>query len=374
MNSTGKVIIFLEGLLPVSETFVKAQGEMLRWDVLFAGLSPGQPTLRLDRPVVRLVASRSWLAEKRIGLYRRIRIAPSFHKRLATWGADLLHAHFAPNGLFAIPLAEMLSIPLLVTLHGYDVTADFALANDYRPLWERAQKFICVSEALKKKAIDAGFPEDKLLVHYIGIDTRLFPQRKPEEEDPNMVLFVGRLAEKKGVHHLMETMRRLRTKHPNARVVLAGDGALRANLEQTAREFNLNATFLGMQSQEKVHDLLRTAAVLCAPSVTAANGDSEGLPMTIIEAQSTGVPVVGYRHGGVPEGVIDGVSALLAPEGDVDQLTGHLDNILSNRERRIQMGDAGARNVRSHFDLQAQTKLLERIYQDIVARASGSAR
>jgi len=76
----------------------------------------------------------------------------------------------------------------------------------------------------------------------------------------------------------------------------------------------------------------------------------------------------------VPEGVIDGVSALLAPEGDVDQLTGHLDNILSNRERRIQMGDAGARNVRSHFDLQAQTKLLERIYQDIVARASGSAR
>ena len=72
--------------------------------------------------------------------------------------------------------------------------------------------------------------------------------------------------------------------------------------------------------------------------------------------------------------MIDGVTAFLAPERDVDQLAVYLNNLLSDREQRMKMGDAGARNVRSRFDLQAQTKLLERIYQDIVARASGSAR
>jgi len=374
MNSTGRVLIFLEQLLPASETFVKAQGEMLRWDVLFCGLYPAEPTLELERPIVRLVDSRSWLAMKRVGLYRHTRIAPSFHKRLATWGAHLLHAHFAPNGLLAMPLAETLNIPLVVTLHGYDVATHFAPAHLYRPLWQRAKKFICVSEALKERAIATGFPEDKLRVHYIGIDPRLFPQRDPVEEDPNVVLFIGRLVEKKGGLHLLEAMNRLRTKHPHVRVVLAGDGPLRASLEQKAGDFNLNATFLGMQSHDQIRALLRTAAVLCAPSMTAANGDSEGLPIALLEAQSTGVPVVSYRHGGIPEAVIDGVTAFLAPERDVDQLAVYLNNLLSDREQRMKMGDAGARNVRSRFDLQAQTKLLERIYQDIVARASGSAR
>ncbi len=96
------------------------------------------------------------------------------------------------------PWRESLGVPLLVTFHGADVTVRASKKNYYERLGEQATRFICVSEFIRGKALESGFPAEKLLVHYIGIDRVLF-SAAASLEPPQGVLFVGRLVEKKGV-------------------------------------------------------------------------------------------------------------------------------------------------------------------------------
>jgi glycosyltransferase involved in cell wall biosynthesis len=168
-----------------------------------------------------------------------------------------------------------------------------------------------------------GYPQDKLQVHYIGTDVNRF-KSSPQTRDSNLVLFVGRLVEKKGCEYLMRAMELVQIERPESKLVVIGDGPLRQSLECLARTTNIRCSFLGAQPSASVAEWLGRARVFCAPSVTAANGDSEGLGLVFAEAQATGTPVVSFKHGGVPEVVRDGDTGLLAAERDHQGLARHL--------------------------------------------------
>src|ERR1700694_5420823 len=158
-----RVLIFKETLLPPSETFILAQMNALTtFTPKLAGLEYVHPSLLLaDEPVVMSKWS-GRIASIRAKLYRRVGIAPSFHDRANRFRPDLLHAHFASGGRTALPLARSLGVPLIVTLHGSDVTVRQTSIDAYRRLGDEAKLFLCVSQFIRDRAIDIGLPPEKL--------------------------------------------------------------------------------------------------------------------------------------------------------------------------------------------------------------------
>jgi glycosyltransferase involved in cell wall biosynthesis len=307
--------------------------------------------------------------------YPAFGVAPRFHRRVAATHGEILHAHFATDATTALPLISYLNLPTVVTLHGYDVTVrddttrtKFAgsLYLRARPqLWKKAHLFLCVSEFIRQRALQAGFPEEKLKVHYIGIDRKVFtPQRGPREP---LVVFVGRLVEKKGCSYLLQAMKKVQQQMPQARLAVIGFGPLRIPLEKMAGELGVRAEFLGRKSGSEVRSWFGRARVVCVPSVTAASGDSEGLPTVIMEANAIGVPVVGFRHAGIPEIVKHNETGLLYTERDADALATGLLRCLTDDAFWTAASEAGIKQVGDKFDLSTQTAKLEEVYNQLIA-------
>jgi colanic acid/amylovoran biosynthesis glycosyltransferase len=356
------VLIFKETLLPVSETFIAAQvGRLKNFIPQYVGLGLVSPSLALPSDVVLLTKEISRTSEFRQKLYRRTGIAPAFHSCAARTGAQLIHAHFASGGRTALPLARHLKVPLIVTLHGSDVTINVNFRKRYADLWREVSTFLCVSEFIKKEAVKAGFPEEKMLKHFIGVDREVF-RPAHTERDPNLIVFVGRLVEKKGCRYMLEAMAQVQKQHSKVRTVVIGDGPLRDSLEELARRLNVSCEFLGSQPPPVVREWMSRARIFCAPSITAADGDSEGLGMVFAEAQGMGTPVVSFRHGGIPEVVLHEETGLLAEERNATDLATQLSRLMEDHALWSRLSERSVVVVRERFDLEQQTFKLEELY------------
>lgn len=375
---TETVLIYRNELLHFSETFIKAQAEGLQaFHPRLAALRRVIKGLPLADDSILLTETRSVFDKLRFRLYNATGVAPVFHRRLQLARPRLLHAHFAVDGARALPIAERLGIPLVITLHGYDVTTKdsglralpggaFYLKHRQR-LWDGAAVFLCISEFLRERALAAGFPAEKLRVHYIGVDLDRFSPGRGERRK-NLVLYVGRIVEVKGLAYLLRAMALI---GPRAELVVLGDGPLRAEMEALAAELGVRCEFLGAQPIDKVRQWLARARVLCLPSVTTASGATEGLGIAACEAQAMGVPVVGTWGGGIPEVVVDGETGLLAAERDSAALAGHIVRLLDDDVFWRKCSEGGAAHVRQKFNLAAQTRELEKIYGQVIADRKG---
>jgi glycosyltransferase involved in cell wall biosynthesis len=368
------VLIFRKDLLAISETFVFAQTSSLkRYAGLFFGLNPATPSLPLPGNAEYLTRRAGSLGAMRVRWYRLTGYAPFFHGKAKAAKAELIHAHFATDGVTALPLVQATGLPLVVTLHGFDVTVSdqfrtSAGAKQYMRLrsrlWERAARFLCVSEFIRQKALDGGFPAEKLEVHYIGIDLREFRFRE-RAPTGKTVLFVGRMVEKKGLIYLVQAMQLVMQKHPDARLHVIGTGPLQQQCIDLAKQLKVTVHFLGPRTSAEVRHELQQATVFCVPSVTAQTGDSEGLPIVVLEAMAMGVPVVASRHAGIPEAVIDGETGLLTEEKDSAGLAASICRFLEDAEFAGRCTIAAAQRVRERFDLAEQTRKLELIYDSL---------
>ncbi len=377
------VLLFRNELLPASETFILAQAAaMCSFEPRFAGVHRAAKSLELPSEPILLDGSSSFLGKLRRRIFWRSSLGRSFYGGLAELKPALLHAHFAVDGAAALAIATRLRVPLVVTLHGYDVTsADGVLSRSAegrrylrhrKQMWERASVFLCISRFLYDRALAAGFPREKLRVHYTGTDLSLFTPRGVER-DPNLIVFVGRLVEKKGCRYLLDALEMVRQRHPAVRLVCLGDGPLRGALEAQVAELKLPCTFLGARPPEVVREMVARARVFCVPSVEAASGDSEGLGMVFVEAQAMGTPVVSFRHGGVPEVVLQGRTGLLAPERDRELLACCLLKLLQDDGLWHVLSERGPRWVARAFDLQRQTVELEGIYNEVLSQRVAEA-
>lgn len=380
-QSGRSVAIFVEPLLPPSMTFIRAQASALRTFVPLY-VSPHRCFPSLELPAERCVvlcenpkAPRSWNLFKQIPL-KLFGYAPLFFRRVERYRPALLHAHFGVTALTALPLARRLQVPMVVTFHGYDatVTDSFLAASRYRSrvylkhrkrLQGATIQFIAVSKFIRQQLLLQGFPEEKILVHYIGVDTNFFRSTGEPRREPS-VLFVATLTEKKACSHLLRAMGEVQNVMPNIELVVIGDGPLRKNLEQMAKNTVRNYRFLGTQPPEVVRDWMNRATVFCVPSIRAASGDGEGFGMVFAEAQAMGLPVASYATGGVPEAVENGQTGLLAAERDWQSLAKNILALLQDKNLWQQMSAAGPPRIRSLFDLAAQTRKLEDIYRRVL--------
>ncbi len=286
---------------------------------------------------------------------------------LAAESPRLVHAHFFNDGIDAVELGARLRCPVVTTLHGHDITKRDnarAGARQNRRFFDRVDRVIAVSRFIAEEALKRGCPEGKLRQHYIGIDLERFSMPKRESERPSL-LFVGRLVEKKGCIYLLEAMTLLQPKFPELELCIVGDGVLGPELQREAQSRGLNVEFAGAEPASRIRERLARSWLFVAPSVTARDGDAEGLGMVFLEAQALKTPVVSFASGGVVEAVAHESTGLLCPERDVDGLAQNIACLLEDSRLRQQMGLAGRRRVEEQFDIRKQCARLEHIYEEI---------
>ena len=378
MKRMETVLIFRERLLAPSETFIAEQAKALRrYRPVLVGLRRTEPSLRHTLPEILLRDGDGPIDRFSASLYRKFPAGPGFFERLRSVNPSLIHAHFAIDAVQAIPIACKLKLPLVVSLHGFDVTSNDRALGTSRAgrhyvkhrerLFREATAFLCVSRFIRDAARKAGFPEAKLHVHYTGIDCERFrPSEVPR--DAKRILFVGRLQEVKGCEYLLRAAALLYRHDRAVRVEIIGDGPLRGKLEAMAASLRLPVEFRGAQSQEEVQRSMAQARVLCNPSVTASSGSMEGFGMVFAEAQAVGTPVVSFCHAGIPEAVSHGQTGLLCPEGDVVALSKSLKRLLDDDELWASMSRAARSRVTEQFDAAKQAEKLEGLYDDFVAQ------
>jgi len=381
VNPEPTVLIYVHDLLGGSKTFIKAQAESLvRYSGYYvAGRRVKGLEIDAGRAIVVNCGGLSGKAAE--ALFRTLGVCPRLYRLARRLKPALIHAHHGTAGPTALGIARRLDIPLIVTFHGKDATMSEqeasgshrgrTLLRKKQALIEGVTVFIAVSEYIKQSLIERGYPADKVVVHHIGIDTDYF---RPDPAIPreNIVLFVGRFAEKKGGEYLIRAMQRVQQKLPDTELVLIGDGPLRASLEREAAQRLGRYRFMGFQPGHVVREWLNRAAVFAAPSVTAVNGDCEGLPTVLLEAQAMELPVVSTYHSGIPEGVREGVTALLSQERDWETLSDQLLFLLSNSDTARRFGRVAREFVCSEFDLNRQTAGLEEIYRHAISGESCS--
>lgn len=354
-------------LLPGSETFIRNQTDTLRlWQPSLFGLTEADSPLARASDTVLFGSS---LPEKAL-LRSAIILGHSqrVSRALAASHPDLVHIHFlAGHANLVSRTAKRLDLPIVITAHGFDVTTIASNAGPraglvterLRNTMARASLVIAVSEFIRSKVIQLGCDPAKVVVHHIGIPI-------PKPPAPSIVkiwdvAFVGRFVEKKGVLDLIAALARLNSEI-RPRCVFIGEGPLLGPAKEAVERMQIDATFLGAQPPAVVQKTLRAARVFAAPSRTAENGDSEGLPIAILEAAAARLPVASTYHSGIPEAVLDGETGLLSPEGDVDALAMNLRHLLRSPTLRLQLGSAGRHRTEQEFDIVKQTAVLEELY------------
>ncbi len=381
MTRRYKTAILRHTLLPLSETFISEQIRHLSGvDVVVLGIR-FQNSDRFELPDGHVINPEGGPG----GLIREILyITTGRSARLDTAIAeekvDLLHAHFGVEGLYALPFALRHGLPLITTFWGFDATMSRRdLLWSGKPAWiryalfadrlrRRGTLFIAVSEFLRSRLIQSGFPPDRTIVHYNGVDLTAFAPAQHDSDDLT-ILSVGRLVEKKGIEYLIKAFALVAAQMPEVRLEIAGEGPLRRSLERLTSECGLAArvSFRGSLPHRAVATLMQSSSVVCQPSVTAADGDAEGLPTVVLEAAATARPLVATRHSGIPEIIVDGKTGFLVAERDVEALADRLLSLLGNVELRKRMGEAGRKRIEEKFDLRKQAKRLEEIYSETIS-------
>jgi colanic acid/amylovoran biosynthesis glycosyltransferase len=268
---------------------------------------------------------------------------------------DAIHAQFGPSGrlIELCRAAGLVEGPIATAFYGYDLTRELRISGPrtYARLFANAALLLPNSDYLAGRLREAGAPAARIVTHHLGIDLAAFPfVDRRGRSGPPVALAAGRLVEKKGFEYLIRGLAEAGDRFPGF-VRIAGDGPLLGRLESLARELGVadRVAILGWRSPVEVAAEMRDADLLVVPSVTAEDGDMEGLPVVMTEAMATGLPIVGTRHSGIPEAIRDGVNGRLVDERDVAGLAAALAE-WSDRDRRLAAAEPSRAIAEAEFD------------------------
>ena len=284
--------------------------------------------------------------------------------RLAEWPAalvalvlirrhrpDVVLAEFGFHAVRVMQAAAFAEIPFVVHFRGSDLSAQRrigVLRGRYRRLVSIASGGVCKSKQMAAKMEQLGMLPSRILISASGANPALFKAGNPALSAP-VFLAVGRFVAKKGP---LKTIRAFALQ-PIGELWMVGDGPLFEDARRLVQDLQLQARvcFLGVKTQPEVADLMRQVRVFVQHSLIAPDGDSEGNPVSVMEAQLSGLPVVATRHAGIPDVVLDGCTGLLVEEGDVQGMAAAMERLMADPGLAARFGSAGRDRVLAGFTL-----------------------
>jgi len=254
-------------------------------------------------------------------------------------------AEYGVTGSWLAAAGLPAEVRLFVHFHGHDASAELTRWQrrySYRRMARRIDGAIAPSRALAEALPGVGIQRRQIHVVPPGVDVGMFvPGTQRDVRGP--IIAVGRLVEKKAPLATISAFAQLLRQERDARLIVIGDGPLRGACETRIRQLGIaeRVTLRHWSDHSQVQAAMMSASIFVQHSVTAPNGDKEGLPVAILEAMSSGLPVVSTRHSGIPEAVEHGVTGFLVDEGDVNAMTEALITLYRNPDLRQTMGTAG---------------------------------
>jgi colanic acid/amylovoran biosynthesis glycosyltransferase len=310
--------------------------------------------------------------------YRQLRDAPwqisrgevkALQRVLDRENAQLLHIYFGHIAVHLLPLIREWQRPCVVSFHGADVMVDLekpAYRAATQQMLDAARLVLVRSQSLGQALTAIGCDPTKVRVQRTGIPTAEIPFRQREWPRDGAWRFVQacRLIEKKGLATSLRAFAEFSKAHPQATFTIAGEGPLREQLGDVARTLGVadRVSFTGFITQSELRELFYRSHIFLHPSETAADGNQEGVPNSMLEAMASGLPVFATSHGGIPEAITNGESGILVAERDVAALTRELLRAAAEPEDLSRIARSGARVVAENFERAAQTRRLEELY------------
>jgi glycogen(starch) synthase len=279
---------------------------------------------------------------------------------------DLVHVNCIDAGIFFhLTTWHEHPAPMLVTLHGKWNNLQATHNSLISKTLGRASWVVGCSRAILEygREFAPGIGARSSVI-YNGIEA-LQTAPGPLAFNPPTVLCLGRLVEDKGIDVALNAFAALSEAYPELRVLIAGDGELRSDLEQQAAELGLNnVEFLGWVSPGSVPSLINRSAIVVMPS------RQDSFPLTALEAGLLGRPIVATRVGGLPEMIEDGTTGLLVESDDADALGRALSTLLDNTQRAQQMGQAARERVQRKFSWEGHVDAYDSLYRVLACKTT----
>jgi colanic acid/amylovoran biosynthesis glycosyltransferase len=308
----------------------------------------------------------------RVLTYEKVRLWPS-----ALRGHDILHCHFGNVGRVGSVLkaAGLFDGKLVTAFHGADLskTRYGDLGERYRQLFATGDGFLPISRHWADLLCNLGCPSDRIHIQRMGIDAAALGRPRGHAAGSQEVRLcgIGRFVEKKGHVYTVRAMAAARKLRPDLKITLdlGGDGPMLYEVvtEATALGLRDAITFHGAVSHEKALEMMGSADIFVLPSVTAADGDKEGIPVVLMEAMAMGLPVISTRHSGIPELVDDLENGLLVNERDVGGLAWAIVGLAERPESWPTLGHAAQAKVGREYDRRKLGVELRQHYQSLLA-------
>jgi L-malate glycosyltransferase len=304
---------------------------------------------------------------------------PNFWRLMRQEKYDILHFHLFGSNLCAKPLAIMAGHPAIVV---HDQCNDASRENSPILLaadafWnQRSSRIIAVSYSVRNYIIDReDLPDAMVEVIPNGIDTEAFTPASAQEKEATRITLglsmnafviggVGRLVPQKNFMTFIEVARRILTSTPDVFFVIAGTGAQEAQLKAKVASFGISEHVLFLGHVADRIGLYHALDAMLMPS------DFEGTPMSLLEAMSSGVPVVAHAVDGIAEVCTDGADALLSPRGDTDCLVKDIRHLLADNKIRQKLSANARKTILNRYDIRKLVQKIEAVYEDVLHEQS----
>lgn len=286
---------------------------------------------------------------------------------------DVILAEFGSAGADVSRHAKELGIPLVVHFHGHDAHRRAEVEKyreKYREMFSYAFRIMSVSHFMTKALVELGADPDRIVYSPYGPRPGFF-NVKPDYRKTFLAL--GRFTDIKGNYLTLAAFREVLQSHPEARLVMVGDGDLLESCRTLAEVWKIeeSVTFTGAIPHSDILPLFAEACCFVQHSVTPSYGDAEGTPVAILEAGAAGLPVVSTRHAGIADAVAHGETGFLVNERDVSGMAQYMSRLVEDEELCRRMGENARRHIKSNYSIERHIGLLQQAIDG--ARASRGA-
>lgn len=353
-----------------SETFIEEHIKRLSGNkkVIYGGAFP-----LYDHRHSLLIKSKigllSYLFQKRIFRKQNISVrTDALVRYFKNEHIDVVFTEYGMVGALVTEACKKADIPLVIHFHGADAHHKKTVAKYlalYKSAFEYCSGIVAVSMDMVEALVKLGAPRDKIRLVPCGVDTSRFTavEQLPFTND---FISIGRFVEKKSPISVVKAFEKVLKILPDSRLWMVGTGPLFQAVEKYIKDHRLEESIFltGVLSQEQIKSILGDVKCFVQHSVTAANGDMEGSPVTIIEAGATGLPIVSTRHAGIKEAVIEGVTGFLVDERDIEGMASRMIKLARSHERAVEMGKAGRQHILEHYSVEKQVAKLDAVIQN----------
>lgn len=356
-----------------SETFIREHIERLPGNkkVLYGGVFPvydheGKYLIRSPFGLL------SYLIQKKIFNKLEIKVRTNaLAKYLTQQKIDVVFAEYGMVGASVTEACQLANVPLVIHYHGADVhhRETVKLYHDlYQKAFKYASGLIAVSGDMAKALIAMGAPADKVVTASCGVDTLAFPVLDISKTG-RAFLAIGRFVKKKSPTSVIKAFRMVLDKFPDATLAMVGTGPLFDEVKAEISQLQLqnSVTLYGGLKADQVKGLFAQARCFVQHSVTAADGDMEGTPVTILEAGSSGLAIVSTQHAGIKEAVINGETGYLVPEHDIEGMANYMIKIAADVDLAVELGKKEAAHIRENYDIHSRIATITKMLKQAIA-------